>query len=82
MLIKEGVDIIDITIIGTNCSNGHKLAKMVFRAVSEIDKKIQVQECNDYNKYGISNIPGLVIDGKIVSQGKILSVREIKKLLI
>ena len=34
------------------------------------------------NKYGISNVPGLVINGKKISEGKVLTVREIKKLLL
>ena len=57
---------------------------MVDRAVGEMEETIEVEELNDQNsknKFNISNIPGLVIDNKLVSQGKVLTVREIKKAL-
>jgi len=79
------MNVIDIKIIGSNCSNGIKLKKMVEKAISETQKNINLQELNDItskNKFNISNIPGLVIDNKLVSQGKVLTVREIKKVLM
>ena len=50
---------------------------MVRRAVDDTNKNIKIEEVNDNNSYGIKNLPGLVI----VSQGKVLPVREIYKLL-
>lgn len=81
MIITWGGDIITVRIIGSNSSNGMKLLKMVRRAVDDTNKNIKIEEVNDNNSYGIKNLPGLVIDGKIVSQGKVLPVREIYKLL-
>lgn len=75
---------IRIKIIGSNCSNGIKLTKMVSRACQEIEEPIEVETVADpkeNKRYGITNVPGLVIDGTVVSQGKVLTVREIKKLL-
>lgn len=74
---------ISVKIIGSNCSNGMKLSKMVDRAVEEIDGDIEVEyvDHKQKNKYNILNIPALVIDDEIVSEGKVLTVREIKKLL-
>ena len=37
---------------------------------------------SDKENYNISMIPALVIDDKIISQGKILSDKEIKKLIV
>lgn len=61
-----------------------KLSKLVDKAIEEIDAEISVDKLDDSskNKYGIKNVPGLVINGQIVSQGKVLSIREIKKLLL
>lgn len=81
----KGGNNIDIKIIGVNCSNGMKLSKMVSRAIEEVDiDNIKVEEVDDKSqkKYGISNVPGLIINGKKISEGKVLTVREIKKLLI
>ena len=61
-----------------------KLSKLVDKVVEEMDCDITVDKLDDSskNKYGIKNVPGLVINGQIVSQGKVLSIREIKKLLL
>ena len=81
----KGGNYIEIKIIGVNCSNGMKLSKMVSRAIEEVNiDNIKVEEVDviSQKKYGISNVPGLVINGKKISEGKVLSVREIKKLLL
>lgn len=77
-----GGDSITVRIIGSNSSNGIKLKKMVKRAIDDTNREIILEEVNDRNNYGIKNLPGLVIDGKVISQGKVLPVREIYKLLI
>ena len=61
-----------------------KLSKLVDKAVEEINCPAVIDKLDDSskNKYGINNVPGLVINGQIVSQGKVLSIREIKKLLL
>lgn len=76
---------INIKIIGADCSNGIKLTKMLKRAIDETEVNYDVEELNDASskkKYGIKNIPGLVINGEVISQGKVLTVREIYKLLV
>lgn len=75
---------IRIKIIGANCSNGMKLSKMAERATDEIEEEVTIEKINDEkqkNRYGVRNIPALIIDDEIVSEGKVLTVREIKKLL-
>lgn len=72
----------NIKIIGSNCSNGMKLKKMLLKAISNIDKNIKIELKDDQeslNKYNIKNIPGLVINGKKYAEGKVLSDREIIK---
>jgi len=74
----------NIKIIGSKCSNGMKLRKMVNKALEETNEAQTIEVLDDIksiNKYQISNIPGLVINGKVVSQGKVLSVREICKIM-
>lgn len=79
----KGDDIIEIKIIGTNCSNGMKLKKMLFRATEEIEEEVKVTEIKDKDKkFGINNFPALVINEKVVSEGKVLTSREIKRLIL
>lgn len=79
----KGDDIIEVKIIGVNCSNGIKLKKMLNRATEEIEEEVKITEVLEKDKkYGITNFPALIINNEIVSEGKVLSVREIKKLLL
>lgn len=74
----------EVKVIGTNCKNGMQLFKMASRAIEDNKEDIKLEKSDDIKdikKYGINNIPGLVIDDKLVSQGKVLTQREISKLL-
>lgn len=78
----EGGINIEIKIVGSKNHNGIKLIKNIKKINCDID--IRVKELNDeyyLRKYNIKNIPAIVIDGKKVSEGKVLSTREICKLL-
>ncbi len=56
---------------------------MAYKAIEEIDQDIFIIESKkDNKKYPILNFPGLIINGKIVSEGKVLTRREIKKILL
>lgn len=62
-----------------------KLSKMVTRALEEIESEAVLQLTDDQilkKQYGIKNVPGLVINEQLVCEGKVLTVREIKKLLL
>ena len=75
---------INIVIVGTATKNGMKLLKEVQKAIQTIEKKFIVKSISDTNSntYGIKNVPALILNGKIVSQGKVLSEREIHRLLV
>ncbi len=72
----------EIKIIGTDCSNGMKLLKMVTKAIDELERRVDIKRLNRDKKYGITNYPALIINNNVVSEGKVLTVREIKKLLL
>lgn len=70
----------EIKIIGKNSSNKTKLIKNTNRAVKNIDGNYEItilESKKIENKYGINNTPALVINEKIISQGKVLIDREI-----
>jgi hypothetical protein len=46
---------------------------------AEVEK---VTDLNEIMKYSVMMTPGFVIDGQVKSVGKVLSVDEIKKLLV
>ena len=57
-----------------------KLLKNVGKAMEKIKGKISVsllEEDEDARKYNVSNVPALIINEKVISQGKILNEKEI-----
>ncbi len=73
-----------IEILGTGCAKCKQLEKSVLEALSKSGKFAEVQKVEDINEimeYGVMSTPGLVIDGKVVSVGKLLSPDEIANLI-
>jgi len=72
----------EIKILGKNSSNRTKLLKNIEKVTYDIKENIEITLLEDdkyLSKYGISNTPALVIKEKVVSQGKVLSDKEIKR---
>ena len=74
----------EIKVLGKNSSNRMKLLKNIEKGTSNEKGNIEVTLLEDekyISKYGISNTPALVINDKVISQGKILTEKEIKHYL-
>lgn len=74
----------EIKVLGTGCSGCTALYETVKQAVSESGIEATVVKEEDLMKimfYNVMRLPGLVIDEKVVSSGKRLSVTEVKKLI-
>lgn len=73
-----------IEILGTGCSKCKALEEATKQAVAQSGKFAQIEKVEDIIKimeYGVMSTPGLVIDGKVLSTGKLLSVNEIVELI-
>ena len=73
-----------IKILGTGCPNCKVLEANTKKALDEMKKKASVEKVTDMVKiieYGVMSTPALVVDGKVVSSGRVLSPEEIKKFL-
>jgi small redox-active disulfide protein 2 len=73
-----------IKILGTGCAKCKKLEQNTILAVEATGVNAEVEKVTEINKimdYGVMMTPALVIDEKVVSVGKLLSVEQIKKLL-
>jgi small redox-active disulfide protein 2 len=73
-----------IEVLGTGCPNCKKLEENAKKALEETKKKADVVKVTDIGKiveYGVMSTPALVIDGKVMSSGKIPGKDEIKKWL-
>jgi len=75
----------DIKILGTGCAKCHSLGKTVKEVISELEIDAQIEDVRDMNKilaYPILATPGLVIDGKVVSSGKVPDKAEVTKYIM
>lgn len=74
----------EIKVLGTGCAGCKALYETTKQAVAELGIDAMVIKEEDLMKimsYNVLSLPGLVIDGKVVSSGKKLSISEVKELL-
>jgi small redox-active disulfide protein 2 len=71
---------LSIKILGSGCPNCQKLAHLAERAVEHLSVDAQIEKVTDHLKimeYNVLSTPGLVINEKLVSAGRIPSEAEI-----
>jgi glutaredoxin len=74
----------EIKILGYDCPHCDKLQRRALRAVEQLHIEANVEKINDPENvwsYGMITPPTLVINGHIVSQGKMYTIAELKKLI-
>jgi small redox-active disulfide protein 2 len=65
-----------IKILGTGCANCKRVKELAKQVVAELALEAQVEEVTDMTtimSYGVMVTPGIVIDGKVVSYGRVPS---------
>lgn len=73
-----------IEVLGPGCKNCESLEKATKEALGELGVDAHVDKITDYGQIaarGVMSTPALAIDGKVVSSGRVLSVREVTELL-
>ncbi len=73
-----------VEILGTGCPKCKQLTTNAEEALKELNMKaevIKVTEINKIMEYGVMMTPALVIDGKAVSSGKVLTKDQVKNLI-
>ena len=74
----------EIKVLGTGCSKCTTLYDNVKSAVAELGIDATMEKEQDIMKimeYNVMSIPALVVDGSVLSTGKVLTIEEVKKLL-
>jgi small redox-active disulfide protein 2 len=73
-----------IQILGTGCAKCNELTANAKEAAQQLGEEVEFEKVTNINeimKFGVMTTPGLVIDGQVVSQGKVLKPEQITKLL-
>ncbi len=73
-----------IKILGPGCRRCDQLAAATKEAADRLGIDYELEKVTDVAKfadYGVMMTPGLVVDGEVKSQGKVLSLEEIKATL-
>lgn len=73
-----------IKVLGTGCAGCRALHETVKRAVAELGIAAEVVKEEDIVQimsYNVMTLPALVVDGRVVSKGKRLTLDEVKTIL-
>lgn len=73
-----------IRILGGGCAKCQALEEATKEALEELCMNETIDHVSDYSEiasYGVMSTPALVIEGKVVSYGKVLKKEEVIKLL-
>lgn len=65
---------ISIKVLGSGCANCKRLEQIAQRVVGQLAINAEVEKVTDYQEimnYGVLSTPGLVINEKVVSSGRI-----------
>lgn len=73
----------NVKVLGAGCKSCHEMYENTKAAVRNAGFDVDVEYVTDMEKimtYGIMSMPGLVVNDKVVSMGKVLKVADIEKL--
>ena len=73
-----------LEVLGTGCAKCKTLEQVTKEAVARFGGFHEVKKVEDLTKimeYGVMSTPALVIDAKVVSSGKVLSVDDVVALM-
>lgn len=73
-----------VKVFGSGCKNCKALHQNVIDALAEMNLAVDLEYVTDLQKImeaGVMSMPALMVNGEVVSTGKVLKVEEVKKLL-
>lgn len=75
---------LDIKVLGSGCAKCNDLEAAAKAALAELGMETEVDHVTDFAQiaaYGVMSTPALVVDGKVVSYGKVLKKDEVIEIL-
>lgn len=74
-----------IQVLGTGCAKCKQLTANAEKAIAELGLGVPVEKVEDVReimKFRVMSTPALVVDGKVVSAGKLLAPEAVKQILV
>ncbi len=74
-----------IKVLGPGCANCKRVEQIARREVESLDLTAEIEKVTDYGQimaYGVLSTPGLVINDKVVANGRIPTNQEVTDWLI
>lgn len=82
---SDGLEKAKFIVLGSCCKKSAEMFKNTKIAVNELgieETVINLGDMKDIASYGVMQTPALVINGRVVSYGKLLKVSEIKDIIL
>jgi len=73
-----------VKILGSGCAKCDQLEAATKAALEQLGMDTAIEHVKDFSQiaaYGVMTTPALVVDGKVVSYGKVLKTDEVVKIL-
>ena len=73
-----------VKVLGSGCARCNALEAAAKEALTELGMDTAIDHVTDFSQiasYGVMSTPALVVDGKVVSFGKVLTKAEVKTIL-
>lgn len=73
-----------VKVLGSGCAKCNELEANVRTALEQLGRNPAIEHVTDFHRiaeFGVMTTPALVVDGKVVSYGKVLKVEEVVALL-
>ena len=80
----SGAPLVSIKVLGAGCKSCHEMYENTKEAVKNAGLSVEVEYITDMERvmgYGVMSMPGLVVNEKVVSMGKVLKAADVEKLL-
>jgi small redox-active disulfide protein 2 len=75
---------LSIKVLGSGCANCHKVEELAKQAVAQLALEAQVEMVTDVKeimRYGVMNTPGIVINEKVVSMGRVPALSQMTTMI-
>ena len=73
-----------VKVLGSGCAKCNQLEAAAKEALKQLGMDTTIDHVTDFSQiaaYGVMSTPALVIDGKVVSYGKVLKTEDVVKIL-